>query len=93
MENRKRAVIRFSGRVQGVGFRFTVVHLASNYEVTGYVRNEMDGSVEVCAEGGENEIQHFVQAIKDSPVGRFIFNQSVRWDKATGEFTGFTVRY
>ena len=42
---RKRLVVK--GRVQGVGFRFHVIRLASGYDVTGFVRNQPDGSVEV----------------------------------------------
>lgn len=93
MSGKKRAVVRFAGRVQGVGFRYTVVHVASDYKVSGFVQNEMDGSVLICTEGEEGEILEFVQAIKRSAVGRFIFNESVRWDDATDEYRGFTVRY
>ncbi len=89
----KRAVILFSGRVQGVGFRFTTVHVAGDYKVSGFVRNEPDGSVRICAEGDKNEILGFIEAVKRSPVGRFIRSESIEWRPATFEFTGFEVRY
>ena len=51
--------ILYSGRVQGVGFRYTVRTLATGYEVTGTVRNLPDGRVELTAEGRENELEAF----------------------------------
>ena len=48
---RVRRRVYFSGRVQGVGFRFTCQSLARGFEVAGYVRNLPDGRVELVAEG------------------------------------------
>ena len=45
MENKTREAIRFEGSVQGVGFRYRMSQLARHYDVTGWVRNEYDGSV------------------------------------------------
>jgi acylphosphatase len=59
---RRRA--RFSGRVQGVGFRFTCHSLARGFELAGYVRNLPDGDVELVAEGDPIELDRFVEAIK-----------------------------
>ncbi len=59
---RRRA--RFSGRVQGVGFRFTCHSLARGYELAGYVRNLPDGDVELVAEGDPIELDRFLEAIK-----------------------------
>ncbi len=61
--------------------------------MSGFVQNEMDGSVRICVEGEEGEILRFIQAVKQSPVGRFIFNESIQWGGATGEYRDFTVRY
>ena len=49
---RKRAHVFYSGRVQGVGFRYSTREVACGYEVTGRVRNLPDGRVELVAEGG-----------------------------------------
>ena len=46
----------YSGRVQGVGFRATVLQFARTYRVTGFVRNQRDGTVELGVEGLEAEI-------------------------------------
>ena len=63
------ATVYFSGRVQGVGFRYTVLQLARGYEVTGYVENLLDGRVLLVAEGVESEVTGFVSAIEERLLG------------------------
>ena len=81
----------YSGRVQGVGFRYTVKTLASGFEVTGIVRNVSDGRVELVAEGARDELEAFRRAIRESEVGRFIRNEQDAWNEARGEFRGFEI--
>ena len=83
----------FSGRVQGVGFRFTVCRIAERYPVTGLVRNLPNGEVEVIAEGTEQELVHFLQSILDSTVGRFITSKQVRWHSPSQTFDQFGVSF
>jgi len=54
------------GRVQGVGFRFTVMNMAGRYPLTGYVRNVLDGTVEMVAQGHPDDIESCIQDIKGS---------------------------
>jgi len=61
--------IVFSGRIQGVGFRFTALNIASRYELTGYVRNIPDGDVEMLAQGPAEMIDNCVRDLQDSFVG------------------------
>ncbi len=61
--------LRFNGMVQGVGFRFTASHAANMYRLTGYVKNEYDGSVTCEVQGSEDDIAQFIAAINR---GRFI---------------------
>jgi acylphosphatase len=61
---RERRRVLFSGRVQGVGFRYTCQTLARGFEVAGYVRNLSDGRVEVVVEGEPLELDEFVSAIQ-----------------------------
>jgi acylphosphatase len=49
----------YAGHVQGVGFRYTVRHLAGGFQVSGFVRNLADGRVEVVAEGTPAELTGF----------------------------------
>jgi acylphosphatase len=60
----KQAHVFYSGRVQGVGFRFTAVSLAGKLEVNGFVRNLGDGRVEVVAQAGEKVLADFLGHFK-----------------------------
>src|SRR5438067_5615773 len=66
----------YEGRVQGVGFRFTVRHIAKGFDVTGWVRNLPDGRVELQATGEENEVRAFVDRIADSELHSLIRTQT-----------------
>lgn len=83
--------IFYSGRVQGVGFRYTTKTVATGYEVTGTVRNLPDGRVELMAEGSRDELEGFQQGIRESGLGHFISNEEVRWTEAQGGFRGFEI--
>jgi acylphosphatase len=89
--SRSRLQIYYSGRVQGVGFRYTVKTLAAGFEVTGTVRNLSDARVELVAEGTREELEAFRRAIQDSEVGRFIRHEEAAWTEAAGEFRGFEI--
>ena len=62
------------GRVQGVGLRFTVTGFAKKYNVTGWVRNLYDGTVEMEVQGADHRVELFLQELSsDRPGGnRFI---------------------
>ncbi len=70
--------VRFEGRVQGVGFRMSVAEIASSFDVTGRVRNVMDGSVDLQAEGSEDDLLRFCAAIGQR-LDRFIIDAHERW--------------
>ena len=55
----------FKGRVQGVGFRYTTQRAASRYDLTGFVRNLPDGTVEALLQGTESNIQACIDEIKE----------------------------
>ncbi len=90
-EERAGVVVRYEGRVQGVGFRYTVCELAAGRPVEGWVRNEADGSVTVAADGRRADLVAFLRAIEGSRLARFI--QAVRpaWGEAGGRGPGFRV--
>jgi len=62
----------YEGRVQGVGFRYTVRQLAKGFDVVGWVRNLVDGRVEVQVSGEPDEVNEFLTAIRESELAGFI---------------------
>jgi acylphosphatase len=65
----KRYRLQFYGMVQGVGFRYTALHAANRFRLTGYVRNEYDGSVTCEVQGRDEDIEQFIATFYR---GRFI---------------------
>lgn len=90
---RERVTNFYSGRVQGVGFRYSVKNVATGFEVTGTVRNLDDGRVELIAEGQKSELEEFLVAIRESEVRRFIKNEQTTWSEAKNEFRGFEIAH
>lgn len=89
----KRVEARYSGRVQGVGFRFTAMEIAQSYPaITGFVRNTGSGGVEVVAEGPEDLLKDFMQKI-ESQMQRHIHDKQIIWGPAMGEFKRFGINY
>lgn len=65
----------FEGRVQGVGFRYTVKDLSRGFEVCGWVKNLTDGSVELQVMGVKEEVESFIKEIaEESSVAHHIKN-------------------
>lgn len=83
--------ILYSGRVQGVGFRYTVRALAAGYEVTGAVRNLTDGRVDLTVEGTKAELEAFRAAIREAGLAANIQREDAQWSEATGGFDGFAI--
>ena len=88
----ERREVLYSGRVQGVGFRYTARQLAGDYEVTGFVRNLSDGRVQMVVEGSHAEIDRYMTALADHLTG-YIRAAAADTRPATGEFAEFEVRY
>ena len=81
----------FSGRVQGVGFRYAVLQIAREYEVAGYVENLFDGRVCIEAEGEEREVGDFIAAIEERMQG-YIGRVERAGRRRAPQFRGFTIR-
>jgi len=93
MSEAQRLTVRYQGRVQGVGFRFTAVRIAGDYDVTGYVRNLPDGSVELVAEGETQTLRQFLGAVRSSSLGRYMLEETAVEGPATGKFSTFSIRH
>jgi acylphosphatase len=81
----------YSGRVQGVGFRFTAQHVAEGFAVTGFVRNLPDGSVEVLAEGLAEQVDGFLSALSQR-MAEYIEKVRVE-EEVPQNLRGFRIRY
>ena len=65
----KEVYIRIKGRVQGIGFRYWVVHKAKEIgEISGWVHNAADGSVEILMRGPEEQIEVMLLACHEGPM-------------------------
>ncbi len=88
----KQVHVYYSGRVQGVGFRFTAENIATGLGMTGWVRNLGDGRVEVRAEGAESVVHEFLAEINKN-FHVYIRDADIEWLPATGEFKDFSIAF
>lgn len=86
-----RMQVRFVGRVQGVGFRATCRDIARGHAVTGWVRNEADGSVVLEAQGTAEAVEVYLRAV-EATMGRFIVSAARMKADVVAAETGFVVR-
>ncbi len=82
----------FSGRVQGVGFRYTVQNIAQRYNVHGYVKNLPDGRVELIMEGPDKDMNEIVNTVSQK-MNCFIKKVDLVDLPPTGEFEHFYIRH
>ena len=81
----------FSGRVQGVGFRYTVMQVAKEFEVAGYVKNLADGRVQLEAEGRLEEVRDFIVALQERMEGYIRKVEQTETQRAP-QYQGFNIR-
>ena len=82
----------FTGRVQGVGFRYTVKNVAQQYNVHGFVKNLPDGRVELVMEGPDPDMDRLVDDVSQRMNGYIKKVDSVE-DPATGEVQQFAIKH
>jgi acylphosphatase len=81
----------FSGHVQGVGFRYSVLQVAKEFEVSGFVVNLPDGRVQLEAEGERDEVLAFVVAVEERMHG-YIRKTERSERRRRALFEGFEIR-
>jgi acylphosphatase len=87
-------LVVFEGRVQGVGFRYTVKELARGFDVRGRVKNLPDGSVELLAAGDAGEVDEFIREILvESPVARNVRTHRVECVPVPEQLSGFRIEH
>ena len=88
-----RARIIVHGRVQGVGFRYHAARRAEALGVSGYARNEYDGTVEIEAQADEKTLARFVEEIREGPSFSLVTSLDVTPMPESQESNGFRVRH
>jgi acylphosphatase len=83
---------RITGRVQGVGYRYSVMHIAKELGLTGWVRNAADGSVETRAQGDERALERFAAFLEEGPRSARVRSVDVHAVEPDLSLEGFVVR-
>ena len=84
--------VYYSGRVQGIGFRFTAESLANEFGVTGWVKNLGGGKVELVAQAEEEVLLRFLDKIGKT-FSQYIRDTEVDWLAPSGTFEDFSIRF
>jgi acylphosphatase len=87
----KATQIFYEGRVQGVGFRYSVRRMASGYDVCGWVRNLPDGRVELQVAGDRAEVGAFLEEIRESALAGHITAEQTHVIEIDKPFKGFQI--
>jgi len=90
---KKRAIIKVNGIVQGVWYRASTQKMAQKLNLTGWVKNNPDGSVSILAEGEENNLNELINWCWEGPPAAKVENVKVSWDEYTGEYSSFDIIY
>ena len=90
LERRLHAVV--SGRVQGVGYRATTFDEARRLGLAGWVRNRVDGSVEVLAEGPRAKLDLLLDYMRCGPRGAHVASVAADWSDAQGASMPFQIK-
>jgi len=90
METGVRITVR--GLVQGVGLRWFVNKHAVSLGLRGYVKNNIDGTVEVDVEGDRSLVEELIKQLKVGPRSAHVADLGIEWHDLTGNYKGFTIR-
>ncbi len=83
--------VSFRGKVQGVGFRATAKDFARGFPISGWVRNEPDGAVMLVAEGSEEDLDRFLDALRQAMHDKIRSEELEVFEVERG-YSGFEVR-
>jgi acylphosphatase len=92
LSDQQRLHVRVYGLVQGVGFRYYVLNIASGLGLVGWTRNRRDDSVEVIAEGEIEVLKSLVKALERGSNSSVVEEVKTNLQEASGEFGSFYIR-
>jgi acylphosphatase len=84
--------VSFEGRVQGVGFRYSVKEIAKGFDVVGWVKNLPDGRVLLSVQGDKTEVEEFLESILGSHLRAHIIRHVIREQPVYSSLKGFAIR-
>ena len=93
MNEKVRAHVVVSGRVQGVFFRAEAQEKAKELGVFGWVKNLAEGRVEAVFEGERDKVEQLLKWAKKGPPGAIVNDLNVVWEEYQAEFSNFEIRY
>lgn len=88
-----RLSVRINGRVQGVGYRYFVQRRAQEKQLTGWVKNRADGTVEIEAIGDRTALDEFLSYVRVGPAAANVASADVHWFDDEPSYKGFDVRF
>lgn len=88
-----RAHVIISGIVQGVNFRYYTKLEAEKNNVTGWIRNLVDGRVEAVFEGEKKDVERMIEFCKTGPPNAYVSDVEIKWEKFKGESDKFEIKY
>ncbi|NQV00657.1 MAG: acylphosphatase [Parcubacteria group bacterium] len=89
----KQATLKIYGRVQKVFFRDSTRRKAKKLDLTGWVMNELDGTVKIVAEGKEKDLKQFIDWCYNGSMLAKVDKIDIDWEEATGQFENFKIKY
>jgi len=93
MENKQNERLHafVQGRVQGVGFRFFIYQTGLNLQLYGWVRNTINGNVEILAEGSRDKLDTLLRETRKGPQMAQIVAVDVEWQNPLNDLPPFTI--
>ncbi len=89
----ERIELQIHGLVQGVYYRASAAAVARELELTGWVRNEEDGTVRLVAEGPRQSLERLVTWCRGGPPEATVDRVLETWSGGKGEFADFQIRH
>ena len=88
----QRVEVIISGRVQGVGFRYSTCRVAQRNGLTGWCRNNPDHTVTAVFEGEQTALEAMLDWCRRGPALARVDDVQAHWSEATGEFSSFSIK-
>lgn len=93
MTEKARSHVVISGRVQGVCFRMETKRVAESRGISGWVRNNRNGTVEAVFEGEKGNVASVVEWCRKGPSHSNVSRVDISEENYTGEFSGFDITF